>query len=64
MAVVFEEALKGLESTVSDLKKDSLSLEEAMKSYEQGMEYYRQCEELLDVAKQKIEYLSRTEMQL
>ncbi|MCL2165610.1 MAG: exodeoxyribonuclease VII small subunit [Oscillospiraceae bacterium] len=58
MAVKFEEALEGLENTVANLKKESLSLDEAMKNYELGMKYYKQCEELLNQAKQKIEYLS------
>ena len=58
MAVIFEEALEGLENTVANLKKESLSLDEAMKNYELGMEYYKQCEDLLNQAKQKIEYLS------
>ena len=59
MAETFEKALEGLENTVTNLKKESLSLEEAMKNYELGMKYYKQCEEILDKAKQKIEYLSK-----
>jgi len=55
----FEEALKKLESSAETLKKDGVTLEEAMKSYEAGIAYYKQCHEILSEAKQKIETFSK-----
>ncbi|MBK5245739.1 MAG: exodeoxyribonuclease VII small subunit [Peptostreptococcaceae bacterium] len=54
----FEEALKQLESSAEKLKKDGITLEDAMKSYEEGLKYYKQCSEILNDAKQKIEIIS------
>ncbi|MGI6256986.1 MAG: exodeoxyribonuclease VII small subunit [Anaerovoracaceae bacterium] len=51
----FEEALKKLEETAANLEKDHITLDEAIKSYEQGIVYYNQCEEILKNASQKIE---------
>ncbi|MCI5897591.1 MAG: exodeoxyribonuclease VII small subunit [Anaerovoracaceae bacterium] len=51
----FEEALAELEKAVSDMKAEGVGLEESMKRFQEGMEYYKQCRELLDSAKQKIE---------
>ena len=33
----FEEALKGLEKSAQDLKKEGNTLDEALKAYEEGM---------------------------
>lgn len=55
----FEEALAKLEQTSENLKKDNITLEEALKSFEQGVEYYHQCSEILTNAKQKIETWSK-----
>lgn len=51
----FEEAFEGLEHSVSILKSEDASLEMAIKQYEQGLEFYESCEEILSDAKQKIE---------
>ena len=56
--LTFEEALKQLESSADQLKKDGVTLEDAMKSYEEGIKYYKQCSEILNDAKQKIEIIS------
>jgi len=56
--LTFEEALKQLESSADKLKKDGITLEETMKSYEEGIKYYKQCSEILNSAKQKIEIIS------
>lgn len=58
MKLSFEEALKQLESSADKLKKDGITLDDAMKSYEEGLEYYKQCSEILNDAKQKIEIIS------
>ena len=54
----FEDALKGLERSASDLMKPEITLEEALKSFEAGVRYYKQCDEILSAAKQKIEVYS------
>ncbi|MDD2190120.1 MAG: exodeoxyribonuclease VII small subunit [Eubacteriales bacterium] len=51
----FEEALSGLEKSAEVLKKDGVTLEAAIQSFEQGMMYYNYCSEMLNSAKQKIE---------
>lgn len=55
----FEEALAGLEKSAEILKKDGTTLEAAMQSFEQGMMYYDYCSELLNNAKQKIEFFEK-----
>ena len=57
----FEEALAGLEKSAEILKKDGTTLEAAMESFEQGIEYYNYCNEMLNNAKQKIEFFERKE---
>jgi len=56
----FEEALAGLEEMAEILKKDGTTLEDAMASFEQGIEYYNYCSRLLNEAKQKIEVFERS----
>ena len=51
----FESALEGLEQSVNALKKNDITLDEALASFEQGMKYYDKCAGILDGAKQKIE---------
>jgi len=55
----FEEALKKLEQSSGNLKKETITLEEALKNFEEGIEYYKQCSEILNSAKQKIETYSK-----
>ena len=57
--ITFEEALRLLEASAEKLQKDGVTLEEAMKSYEDGIAYYNQCAEILNDAKQKIEVFSK-----
>ena len=52
---VFEESLKKLEEASENLKKDNISLEDALKNFEEGIKFYNECSEILDSAKQKIE---------
>jgi len=53
--LTFEEALSGLETAAEALKKDGVTLEKAMESFEQGVKYYEYCNKILNEAKQKIE---------
>lgn len=55
----FEEALAGLEKSAEILKHDGTTLESAMKSFEQGIEYYNYCNEILSNAKQQIEFFEK-----
>ncbi len=57
--ISFEEALAGLEKSAEILKKDGTTLETAMQNFEQGIEYYNYCNEILNNAKQKIEFFER-----
>lgn len=55
----FEEYLEKLELSAECLKSDNVSLEEALKSFEQGIDYYDKCKIILNDAKQKIETYSK-----
>lgn len=57
--LTFEEALNRLEVAADKIKEEGVTLEDAMKSYEEGIEYYKQCAEILNNAKQKIETFSK-----
>jgi len=52
--LTFEEALAGLEKSASDLAKSDVTLDETIKNFEKGIEYYNECNEILENAKQKI----------
>ncbi len=51
----FEASLSKLEETAETIKKDNISLEQAMQAYEDGVKYYDRCVEILNSAKQRIE---------
>ena len=57
-APAFEEALKELESLVESLEQGDQPLQDALKSYERGVELTRVCQKALDEAEQKIRILS------
>ena len=50
----FEKALEGLESSVDTLKNEEITLEEAIKHFEDGIGYYNRCASILKETKQKI----------
>ncbi len=56
----FEETLSKLEKTSENLKKENITLEDALKNFEEGIAYYQQCSEILNSAKQKIETYSKS----
>lgn len=58
--IKFEEALKKLEKIVDDLEKGNLTLDEALKKYQEGIELSRLCGQRLESAKKKIEILTKT----
>ncbi len=55
--IKFEEALKKLEKIVEDLEKGDLTLDEALKRYQEGIELSRICSQRLESAKKKIDIL-------
>ena len=57
--MTFEEALEKLEKSSENLKRENITLEEALKNFEEGIAYYNQCSEILNSAKQKIETYSK-----
>jgi exodeoxyribonuclease VII small subunit len=46
-----------LEEKARAIKKEDITLEEAMKAYEEGVKYYEICENILNDAKGKITLL-------
>ncbi len=56
----FEEALKKLETIVEDLEGGSLSLDDAMNKYEEGMKLSILCTKRLEAAKEKVEILVKS----
>ncbi len=57
--IKFEEALKKLEKIVEDLEKGDLSLDEALKRYQEGIELSRLCSQRLENARKKIDVLGK-----
>ncbi len=57
----FEKDLEKLEQIVQNLEKGDLTLEEALKQFEEGIRLARQCEKALSEAERKIEILLRNE---
>jgi exodeoxyribonuclease VII small subunit len=57
----FEEIFGTLQTVVEKLESDQISLEEALKAYEEGMRLIKQCTAILDQAQIRIEQLSKDE---
>jgi len=55
--IKFEEALKRLEKIVEELETGELSLDEALRRYQEGIELSRICNQRLESAKKKIDLL-------
>ena len=58
--LTFEKAYEGLEQSVENISENS-SLEDTIKAYEEGVEYYQICKEILENADQKIQVVSEKE---
>ncbi|GAW85200.1 exodeoxyribonuclease VII small subunit [Bathymodiolus platifrons methanotrophic gill symbiont] len=56
-ATLFEDSLKGLEEIVEQLEQGDISLEESLKSFEQGVNLTRTCQKALQEAEQKVQIL-------
>ena len=57
----FEKSLKKLERIVQELEEGNLSLEEALRKYEEGIGLAKGCSRLLQEAKAKVEKLVKKE---
>ncbi len=57
----FEDALGRLEKIVDMLEGGALSLEDALKAYEEGVGLARRCADYLGAAERKIEMLTKDE---
>ena len=53
----FEDALDTLENLVESMENDQLPLEELVSHYEQGAELLQHCENVLNIAKKRIEMI-------
>jgi len=63
-SIDFEQQLSALEDLVKSLESGELSLEESLKSFEQGIAVARDCQAALKQAEQKVEVLMRKGDQL
>ena len=57
----FESALKKLEETVDKLEEGSISLDEALTTFESGVHWSRECKKFLESAEQRIEIILKNE---
>jgi exodeoxyribonuclease VII small subunit len=55
----FEKALEALQQTVKRLESGELTLEQALKHFEDGVRMARSCQEYLSDAEKKVEILTR-----
>lgn len=55
----FEQAIKKLTEIVSKIESGSVSLEQSLAQYEQGMELIKYCRGILQKAEKKIEEISK-----
>ncbi len=63
-AIQFEHSVNELELIVKQLEKGELSLEDSLKQFEKGIKLARQCQEALNQAEQKIEFLTKEDHSL
>ncbi|MCD2451380.1 MAG: exodeoxyribonuclease VII small subunit [Methylicorpusculum sp.] len=56
-ASLFEESLAELEKLVEQMEKGDLPLEEALQSFERGVNLTRTCQKALQEAEQKVQIL-------
>ena len=61
LELTFEEAIASLGECAQRIGAQNISLADAIKSYEDGMKYYERCQNILENAKQKIDFYSKAE---
>lgn len=54
----FEEKLHQLEELVNDMEKGTLSLEDSLKAFEEGIKITRECQQALKDAQLKVDMLT------
>ena len=54
----FEGAMKELEGLVDSMEKDTLTLEESLQKFEQGVKLTRICQQALNRAEQEVKVLT------
>ena len=59
--ITFESALKKLEETVYKLEEGSITLDEALNTFESGIHWSRECNKFLENAEQRIEIILKNE---
>lgn len=57
----FEEALRELESIVSKLENEDITLEDSVKLYEKGVQLSHFCNEILEQAELRIEQVNEAQ---
>lgn len=57
----FEEMMERLEALVERLEEGNLSLEDSIRSFEEGVALVKKCGAVLSVAEKRIQELTRTE---
>ena len=58
-ATTFEAMMGRLQSLVDKLEEGNLSLDESIRSFEEGMDLVKKCTEVLDKAEERIQKLTR-----
>lgn len=53
----FEENLHKLEKLLVNLEDENLSLEKSLQVFEDGVTYYKNCQQILDIAQKKLDDL-------
>ena len=53
----FEKSLSALETPVTAMEKGSMSLDESLKAFEDGIKLSRECQQALQEAEQRVEIL-------
>lgn len=56
-SIDLEIALQQLQELVERMEKGQLTLEDSLKSFEEGVQLVRQCQEVLQKAEQKVQIL-------
>jgi exodeoxyribonuclease VII small subunit len=58
-AITFEQMMGRLQDLVAKLEEGQLSLDESIRSFEEGMALVKKCTEVLDRAEERIQKLTR-----
>ena len=57
----FAKELEELEAAVQRLEGGEIGLDDALKAFEDGLERYKKCLEIIDAAEQRVQKLVQTE---